>query len=118
MHEVALAAADGRPVVGRVEGVTVIGTGCDLPGRVLDNDDVEVAADDWDRTRAGGSLEDWSVERLGVRRRHRLPADEGTATMATRASRRPRLRQRSWLPARHRSSTGTRRPPRGRASRC
>lgn len=88
MHEVALAAADGRPVVGRVEGVTVIGTGCDLPGRVLDNDDVEVAADDWDRTRAGGSLEDWSVERLGVRRRHRLPADEGTATMATRASRR------------------------------
>lgn len=67
---------------------TIIGTGHDLPGEVVTNDDIELTTDDFDRARSACSLDDWVRERIGIHTRRRVPAGEGTAHMATRAVRR------------------------------
>lgn len=66
----------------------IIGTGRDLPPRVLHNDHLEAAVTDFDRARSGCSLDDWVADRIGARARHRVPEGEGTAHMATRAAER------------------------------
>jgi 3-oxoacyl-[acyl-carrier-protein] synthase-3 len=67
----------------------IIGTGSDLPERVITNDDLEQMVEDYDRERAGGmSLNEWVMKRTGVRLRHRLLPGEGTSDMATRAAQR------------------------------
>jgi len=67
----------------------IIGTGSDLPERVITNEDLEGMVEDYDRTRAGGlSLNEWVMQRTGVRERHRLGPGEGTSDMATRAAQR------------------------------
>jgi 3-oxoacyl-[acyl-carrier-protein] synthase-3 len=66
----------------------IVGTGSDLPERVVTNDDIELASTDYDRSRSHGSLHDWVMSRSGVASRHRLALGEGTSDMATRAIRR------------------------------
>ena len=50
----------------------IIGTGHDLPERVLTNDDLEAMDIGFDRNRAKCSLEEWSMKRIGVHERHVL----------------------------------------------
>jgi 3-oxoacyl-[acyl-carrier-protein] synthase-3 len=69
-------------------GIDIIGTGRYLPGRPVDNDEVYAAAEDFDVRRAGCSLDDWAVSRIGVRTRHRAAPGEGTSAMAAVAVRR------------------------------
>jgi 3-oxoacyl-[acyl-carrier-protein] synthase-3 len=69
-------------------GIDIIGTGRYLPGRPVTNDEVYARAGDFDVRRAGSSLDDWAVSRIGVRTRHRAAAGEGTAAMAAVAARR------------------------------
>lgn len=64
---------------------TIIGTGHDLPGEVLTNDDIEARAGDFDRARSACSLDEWVTDHIGIRSRRRVPEGEGTAHMATRA---------------------------------
>jgi 3-oxoacyl-[acyl-carrier-protein] synthase-3 len=66
----------------------VQGTGSYLPPTELDNDEIERRAGDFDRDRAGSSLDDWLGARTGVRSRHRVAPGEGTTAMATEACRR------------------------------
>src|SRR5690349_14105765 len=68
--------------------MNIIGTGHDLPRDIVTNDDLADRCDDFDVARSGASLDRWVTDRIGVRARHRLPAGEGTAAMATRAARR------------------------------
>jgi 3-oxoacyl-[acyl-carrier-protein] synthase III len=69
-------------------GIDIIGTGSHLPGRPVTNDEIYARAEDFDVHRAGCSLDDWAVSRIGVRTRHRAAAGEGTAAMAAAAARR------------------------------
>jgi 3-oxoacyl-[acyl-carrier-protein] synthase III len=69
-------------------GIDIIGTGSHLPGRPVTNDEIYARSDDFDVGRAGCSLDDWAVSRIGVHTRHRAAAGEGTAAMAAAASRR------------------------------
>jgi 3-oxoacyl-[acyl-carrier-protein] synthase-3 len=69
-------------------GMGVIGTGSYLPTRVVTNDDIEATVSDFDRVRAGASLDDWLATRAGIRSRRRCAPGEGTAAMATEAIRR------------------------------
>jgi len=64
----------------------IIGTGSDLPEWTLTNDDIERMSKDYDRGRAGSSLDDWVMKRTGVRERHRVRRGEGTSDMGTRAA--------------------------------
>jgi 3-oxoacyl-[acyl-carrier-protein] synthase-3 len=66
----------------------IIGTGSDLPERLVTNDDLEATVDDYDRMRSGSSLHDWVMKRTGVALRHRVAEGEGTSDMAVRAARR------------------------------
>src|SRR4051794_27592276 len=63
-------------------GIEIIGTGRYLPGRPVTNDEIYARAEDFDVRRAGCSLDDWAVSRIGVRTRHRAAAGEGTSAMA------------------------------------
>jgi len=63
----------------------IVGTGSDLPERVVSNDDIERASSDYDRTRTGHSLDEWVLRRAGVSTRHRAAEGEGTSDMAVRA---------------------------------
>jgi 3-oxoacyl-[acyl-carrier-protein] synthase-3 len=69
-------------------GIDIIGTGRYLPGRPVTNDEIYARCDDFDVRRAGRSLDDWAVGRIGVRTRHRAAPGEGTAAMAAVAARR------------------------------
>ncbi|MFP3854506.1 MAG: 3-oxoacyl-ACP synthase III family protein [Anaerolineales bacterium] len=66
----------------------IAGTGSDLPEIEVTNHDIERRSMDYDRERAGVSLDEWVMERVGVKVRHHLKPGEGTADMAARASRR------------------------------
>ncbi|AUX38581.1 MULTISPECIES: 3-oxoacyl-ACP synthase III family protein [Sorangium] len=66
----------------------IIGTGSDLPTRIITNEQIEASSMDYDRARAGASLHEWTMARTGVALRHRVGPGEGTSDMATRAARR------------------------------
>lgn len=68
-------------------GVTIRGTGSYLPERVLDNNELERLTLDFDRVRAGCSLDEWVTDKIGIRSRHRAAPGEGSALMATAAAR-------------------------------
>jgi len=65
----------------------IIGTGSDLPEWTLTNDDIEAMSIDYDRARAGVSLDEWAMQRVGVKERHRIRPGEGTSDMGLRAAR-------------------------------
>lgn len=66
----------------------ILGTGSDLPPRIVTNDEIEAVSRGYDRVRAGRSLHEWVMERAGVATRHRLSAGEGTTEMSVRAAER------------------------------
>ncbi|MBI4769128.1 MAG: beta-ketoacyl-ACP synthase 3 [Chloroflexi bacterium] len=66
----------------------IIGTGHDLPAQMLTNDDLERIGVGYDRSRSGKTLDEWAMERVGVRSRHRVAPGEGTSDMGTRAAQR------------------------------
>ncbi|GAA5017225.1 ketoacyl-ACP synthase III [Actinopolymorpha pittospori] len=66
----------------------ILGTGSDLPPKIVTNEDIERASTDYDPVRAGQSLHEWVMRRAGVASRHRLEGGEGTSDMAVRAARR------------------------------
>lgn len=63
----------------------ILGTGSDLPARVVTNDEIERTTG-YDRERAGVGLHEWVMARAGVASRHRLAPGEGTTDMALRAA--------------------------------
>jgi 3-oxoacyl-[acyl-carrier-protein] synthase-3 len=66
----------------------IVGTGSYLPECVVTNDDIERVAEDFDRSRAGCTLDQWCRNQIGaVQRRHVAPG-EGTSDMAMRAAER------------------------------
>ena len=69
-------------------GIAIVGTGSYLPEAIVTNDDIEVAAQDYDRDRAGMSLHEWVMDRTGVEYRHRVAPGEGTSDMGAIASQR------------------------------
>ncbi len=66
----------------------IVGTGSYLPEAIVTNEDIERNTLDYDRERAGVSLHDWVMERIGVRIRHKVAPGEGTSDMAAAAARR------------------------------
>jgi 3-oxoacyl-[acyl-carrier-protein] synthase-3 len=64
----------------------IVGTGSYLPEQVVTNDDIEREALDFDRERAGCSLDEWCRRQMGAVRRRRVAPGEGTSDMATRAA--------------------------------
>lgn len=66
----------------------IIGTGSDLPEWALTNDALEALGVGYDRSRSGKTLEQWSLERVGVQVRHRVRPGEGPSDMGTRAAQR------------------------------
>jgi 3-oxoacyl-[acyl-carrier-protein] synthase-3 len=68
-------------------GSAIVGTGSYLPERIIDNDELECFTVDFDRERAGCTLDEWVTDRIGVRSRHRAAAGTGTTEMAFRAAR-------------------------------
>jgi 3-oxoacyl-[acyl-carrier-protein] synthase-3 len=64
----------------------ITGTGSYLPQRIVTNDDIEQAALDFDRERAGCSLDHWCRRQMGAVQRRRVAPGEGTSDMATRAA--------------------------------
>jgi 3-oxoacyl-[acyl-carrier-protein] synthase-3 len=67
-------------------GKVIVGTGSYLPERVVTNDDIEAMVLDFDRERAGCSLDQWCRAQMGAVQRHRVAEGEGTSDMATRAA--------------------------------
>ncbi|MBI5293632.1 MAG: beta-ketoacyl-ACP synthase 3 [Chloroflexi bacterium] len=66
----------------------IIGTGHDLPEWVISNDDLEAMGVDFDRAKAGKSLDEWAMAHAGIHVRHRVRPGEGTSDMGARAARR------------------------------
>jgi 3-oxoacyl-[acyl-carrier-protein] synthase III len=64
----------------------IVGTGSYLPEHVVTNDDIEREALDFDRERAGCTLDEWCRRQMGAVRRRRVAPGEGTSDMATRAA--------------------------------
>ena len=64
----------------------IVGTGSYLPERVVTNDDIEAMVLDFDRERAGCSLDEWCRKQMGAVERRRVAPGEGTSDMATRAA--------------------------------
>jgi 3-oxoacyl-[acyl-carrier-protein] synthase III len=64
----------------------IMGTGSYLPERIVTNDDIEQAVVDFDRDRAGCSLDEWCRTQMGAVQRRRVAPGEGTSDMATRAA--------------------------------
>jgi 3-oxoacyl-[acyl-carrier-protein] synthase III len=64
----------------------IVGTGSYLPEQVVTNDDIEREALDFDRERAGCTLDEWCRKQMGAVRRRRVAPGEGTSDMATRAA--------------------------------
>jgi len=63
----------------------IVGTGSYLPSRVVTNDEIERLSRDFDRNRAGCTLDEWSRNRMGAVERRRVAPGEGSADMATHA---------------------------------
>ena len=57
----------------------ILGTGSDLPARVVTNDDIERTTR-YDRERSGVGLHEWVMARAGVASRHRLAPGRGRPT--------------------------------------
>ena len=66
----------------------IVGTGSYLPAQVVTNDDIEREALDFDRERAGCTLDEWCRRQMGAVRRRRVAPGEGTSDMASRAAER------------------------------
>jgi len=66
----------------------IVGTGSYLPDRIVTNDDIEQVAQDFDRSRAGCTLDQWCRAQMGAVQRRRVAPGEGTSDMATRAAER------------------------------
>lgn len=64
----------------------IVGTGSYLPERVVTNDDIEAMVLDFDRERAGCSLDQWCRKQMGAVQRRRAAPGENTSDMATRAA--------------------------------
>src|SRR5437867_5199730 len=65
----------------------IVGTDSYVPATVVTNDDIERASLDFDRERAGCSLDEWCRTKLGAIERRRVRPGEGSADMATAAAR-------------------------------
>jgi len=63
----------------------ILGTGSYLPSRIVTNDEIERLSRDFDRDRAGCTLDEWCRERMGAVERRRVAPGEGSADMATQA---------------------------------
>jgi len=66
----------------------IVGTGSYLPEQIVTNVDIEATAIDFDRERAGCTLDDWCRRQLGAVQRHRVAPGQGTSDMATTAAER------------------------------
>jgi 3-oxoacyl-[acyl-carrier-protein] synthase-3 len=66
----------------------IVGTGSYLPERVITNDDIEAVVVDFDRHRAGCTLDEWCRKHMGAVQRRRVAAGEGTSDMGTLAAER------------------------------
>ena len=64
----------------------IVGTGSYLPEQVVTNGDIEATALDFDRDRAGCTLDEWCREHMGAVERRRVAPGEGTSDMATCAA--------------------------------
>jgi len=64
----------------------VVGTGSYIPERVVTNDDIEAMVLDFDRVRAGCTLDEWCRKQMGAVQRRRVAPGEGTSDMGTRAA--------------------------------
>jgi 3-oxoacyl-[acyl-carrier-protein] synthase III len=64
----------------------IVGTGSYLPEQVVTNVDIEAMALDFDRDRAGCTLDEWCREHMGAVERRRVAPGEGTSDMATCAA--------------------------------
>lgn len=66
----------------------MVGTGSYIPERVVTNDDIEAMVLDFDRARAGCTLDEWCRKQMGAIQRRRVAPGEGTSDMGTRAAER------------------------------
>jgi len=66
----------------------IVGIGTYLPERVVTNDDLEAMELDYDRAKAGVTLDEWARSRHGAMSRHWARPGECTSDMATVAARR------------------------------
>lgn len=64
----------------------IVGTGSYLPSRIVTNDEIERLSRDFDRDRAGCTLDEWCRNRMGAVERRRVAPGEGSADMATHAA--------------------------------
>ncbi len=64
----------------------IVGTGSYLPEQVVTNGDIEAMALDFDRDKAGCTLDEWCREHMGAVERRRVAPGEGTSDMATCAA--------------------------------
>lgn len=64
----------------------ILGTGSYLPSRIVTNDEIERLSTDFDRDRAGCTLDEWCRVRMGAFERRRVGPGEGSADMATHAA--------------------------------
>lgn len=71
--------------------ILIAGTGSYLPARIVTNAEIEATATDFDRARAGSSLDDWARRHHGGVTRHHVAPGEATSDMAIEAARRALL---------------------------
>ncbi len=71
----------------RGPAAVIRGTGSYLPDHVVSNDEIERRARDFDRKRAGASLDEWVHQRIGVRTRHWAAPGQGSGDLAAAAAR-------------------------------
>lgn len=64
----------------------VVGTGSYTPERIVTNHDIERTALDFDRARAGMTLDEWCLKRMGANERRRVTGRETTSDMAIAAA--------------------------------
>ena len=69
-------------------GKVIVGTGSYLPEHVVTNAEIEGLALDFDRDRAGCTLDEWCRDHMGAVERRRVAPGEGTSDMGTCAARR------------------------------
>ena len=68
------------------------------PERIVTNDDIEAMVLDFDRTRAGCTLDEWCRRQMGAIQRRRVAPGEGTSDMGTLAAEKAAFEGRVWLP--------------------
>jgi 3-oxoacyl-[acyl-carrier-protein] synthase-3 len=69
-------------------GIVIAGTGSYLPEKLLTNDQLYEQVTDFDVERAGRTLDDWVLDKVGIASRHRVAPGEGTSAMAVHAANR------------------------------